>query len=533
MPKGRPKAQETLISRLNKLNEIGIALSANFGSERLMELILKGAKELTNADGGTLYTVTPHDSLKFEIVRTSSLNIAWGGPGHNPVPFNDIPLHNGEKPNKQMVVAYSALTGQTINIPDAYETTEFDLQGTYDFDKQMGYRSTSFLTVPLKDHEREVIGVLQLINAKDSKTGEVRPFEEADQHLVESLASQAAVAMSNQRLVKNLNGMLEGFIWAIAEAIDDKSPYTGGHCRRVPIIANALAEAINHTHDGPLAARHFSAEELYELNIASLLHDCGKITTPVHIVDKATRLETIVDRIDAVERRFDLLHHQAEKELLERKLAALEAGKPIDPAWDKALATKKAQYEADKAFLRECNQGPTVMTADRQEEVKRIAKYQVQRQGGNENFLTDEEVKNLCIPKGTLTTEERDIIQQHVVSSIKMLSNLPYPKHLRNVPEIAGNHHERMDGKGYPYGITGEQMSVQARLLAVADVFEALTAPDRPYKNPMPMSQVLKIMEEAKDTGHIDPDIYDVFMKKKVYLNYGLDYLKPEQLDVE
>lgn len=529
------KTSGSLASRLDKLNEIGVALSAHFGSEALMEMILNGAKELTNADGGTLYVCTEEKMLSFAIVRTTSLKLSWGGPGKNPVPFPEIPLYiDGDKPNDQMVAAYAAIHGKTVNIPDAYKTREFDLQGTYDFDRQTGYRSTSFLTVPLKNHEREVIGVLQLINATDSKTGEVCPFSTSDQHLVESLASQAAVAMSNQRLVKSLNGMLEAFIWAIAEAIDDKSPYTGGHCRRVPIIAHQLAEAVNMTSEGPLASHQFTPEELYELNIASLLHDCGKVTTPVHVVDKASRLETIYDRMESIDTRFELLHRQAEHELMEKRLQALEKGEAFDrAAHEEALKKRKEQIESDRQFLRECNQGSTVVGPKRQERIQSIAMQVVKRVDGSElPFLSPDEVKNLCVHKGTLTEDEREVIKQHAVSTIKMLRNLPYPRHLKNVLEIAGSHHENIDGSGYPMGLVKDQMSLQARLLAIADIFEALTAADRPYKDPLPMSTVLKILEKERDANHIDPDLYDIFIDKKVYLRYGREYLHPEQLDV-
>lgn len=535
MVKMSSKKKDTLAARLDRLNEIGVALSAHFGSEALMEMILQGAKELTHADGGTLYMVTEEKTLRFEIVRTSSLNLCWGGPGKNPVPFGEIPLYlDTDKPNDQMVAAYVAIHGETVNIPDAYKTRDFDLQGTYDFDRQTGYRSISFLTVPLKNHEKEVIGVLQLINATDSNSGEVSPFSQSDQHLVESLASQAAVAMSNQKLIKNLNGMLEAFIWAIAEAIDDKSPYTGGHCRRVPIIANQLAEAVNQTVDGPLAHTRFSAEELYELNIAALLHDCGKVTTPVHIVDKATRLETIYDRIATIDTRFELLHRQAEHSLLQEKLRALESNNPFNEEhWQKKLADKKAIIEANRCFIHQCNDASKTIGPEEVKRLQSIAKEVITFADGIERpLLSPDELKNLSIPRGTLTDDERDIIKQHAVSTIKMLRNLPYPKHLRNVLEIAGSHHERIDGSGYPLGLKGDQMSLQARLLAIADIFEALTAADRPYKDPLPMSAVLKILEKEKDEQHIDTDLYDIFIKKKVYLRYGQDYLRPEQLDV-
>ena len=516
-----PSAEEDLVQRLEQLNTIGASLSAETDINRLLETILTAAKSITRADGGTLYRVTEDkQNLRFEILRTSSLKNYLGGTTGNPVPFHPVPLYKDGKPNHNNVSAYVALTGSTVNIPDAYTAEGFDFSGTRGFDSKTGYRSKSFLTVPMRNHENECIGVLQLINAQDPRTGEIVPFSPSDQRLAESLASQAAIALTNRILINQLEQLFESFIQLINTAIDEKSPYTGGHCQRVPMLTMMLAEAVNETRIGPLAEFQMSDKDRYELKIAGLLHDCGKVTTPVHVVDKATKLETIFDRIRLIDTRFEVLKRDAEIEHLRKKLD------------DKKLRDRLRQLEEDRRFLQMCNIGGERMSDDNIEQVKRIAKYRWRDVTGHEaDFLTEDEVKNLTIRAGTLTDDERKVINHHIVATIKMLEALPWPKHLTNVPEYAGGHHERMDGKGYPRGLTREQMSVQARCMGIADIFEALTAKDRPYKKGKTLSESLEILGRMKLNNHVDPDLFDVFVRRKVYRRYAEMFLDSEQID--
>jgi HD-GYP domain-containing protein (c-di-GMP phosphodiesterase class II) len=532
--RGVPDSKE-LLRRLEELNEIGISLSRQRDTQRLLEAILVAAKKITNADGGTLYRVDRDAKIaRFEILLTDSLGIAMGGTNGTDVPFYPVRLYDQSgEPNNSMVVAYSVLHGETVNIADAYVAEGFDFSGTKSFDQKTGYRSQSFLTVPMKNHNNEIIAVLQLINAKDRKTGSVVPFTEADQQLAESLASQAAVALTNSHLINQLENLFESFIGLINGAIDDKSPYTGGHCERVPALTMMLAEAVNETKEGPFAEFTMSEKDRYELKIAGLLHDCGKITTPVHVVDKATKLETIFDRIALIDTRFEIVRRDAEIRMLRQQLAA-----PEDAHGERRLAALEfeaicSQIESDREFLRGANIGTEKMRSEDQDRVRRIAKTYRWRDmfGEDQDFLTDDELKNLTISSGTLTQEERQIINHHIDVTITMLEALPWPNHLRNVPEYAGGHHERMDGKGYPRGLTGEQMSVQARLMAIADIFEALTAKDRPYKKGKTLGESLSILRRFKENGHIDPDLFDVFMKHKVYMKYAHRFLDPEQID--
>jgi len=529
-----PNSDSREFESIRALSAVGIALSAEKDDRRLMELIVQSAKQLTNSDGGTFYSRTEDDELKFEIMHTDTLGIHMGGTSGIPIDLPNVPLYdaNGE-PNHKMVAARAAVTGETVNIRDAYNAPDFDFSGTRAFDETTGYRSKSFLTVPLRNHEDEVIGVLQLINAVDRNNGGLAPFTVADQELVMSLASQAATVLTKERLIKEHRTLFESFIELIAAAIDDKSPYTGGHCRRVPELTLMLADAAADTRYGPLKEFGMTEDDRYELKIAGWLHDCGKVTTPEHVVDKSTKLETIFDRIHMINARFEVLKRDAEIRVLKQKLEAHENGKKIDgKKLDKELAAELEQLEKDREFLNVCNIGSESMAKEDQQRVERISNYKWVNNSGEEvNFLTEDELHNLNIKKGTLTAEEREIINHHIVATIKMLESLPYPKHLRRVPEFACGHHEKMDGTGYPRGLTRDEMSVQARIMGIADIFEALTADDRPYKPAMRVSEALKILGRMKLNNHIDPDLFDVFVRKKVYLHYAQRFLEPRQID--
>jgi len=530
---GRPHRGDDLFKRLEHLNRIGVALSQEKDITRLLEAILVAAQEITRADGGTLYRMTEEKTLKFEIMRNGTLGIAMGGTSGVEIPFYPIHLYDKDgRPILTMVAAYAVHHDRSINIADAYTEEGFDFTGTRNFDKKTGYRSKSFLTVPMKNHEGEVIGVLQLINSKDTATGEVVAFSDTDQHLAESLASQAAIALTNRLLINHLENLFESFIGLINAAIDDKSPYTGGHCQRVPVLTMLLAEAVDGCRVGPLKDFSMTDRDRYELKIAGLLHDCGKVTTPVHVVDKATKLQTIFDRVALIDTRFEVVKRDAEIAALRERLRALDKG-PAGGAVSKDIESRLKQIEADREFLRRANIGGEAM---KDEDVTRVQditrRYRWHNvDGDHTDFLSEEELRNLTIRYGTLTPEERGIINHHIEVTIQMLEALPWPKHLKKVPEYAGGHHERMDGKGYPRGLTREQMSVQARCMGIADIFEALTAKDRPYKKGKTLTESLTILGRMKVNGHIDPDLFDIFMWEKVYEKYARQFLDPDQID--
>jgi len=452
-------------------------------------------------------------------MRNDTLGIAMGGTSGVPIPFYPVSLYDAEgKAVQSMVAAYAVHHDCSVNIADAYTEKGFDFSGTKRFDEKTGYRSKSFLTIPIKNHENEIIGVLQLINAKDHESGVVKPFSEADQRLAESLASQAAIALTNRLLIVHLENLFESFIKVINAAIDDKSPYTGGHCERVPALTMMLADAVDRCSSGPLSDFAMTDRDRYELKIAGLLHDCGKVTTPVHVVDKATKLQTIFDRIELVDTRFEVI----------KRDAMIELGRDHPD-----LPARLAEIDDDREFLRRSNIGGESMKDADIERVKAISRKYRWRgpAGGETNFLSDEEVTNLTIRAGTLTQEERQVINHHITMTIQMLEALPWPKHLSNVVEYAGGHHERMDGKGYPKGLMREQMSVQARCMGIADIFEALTAKDRPYKKGKTLSESLEILGRMRQNQHIDPDLFDIFVRRRVYRRYAEMFLDQEQID--
>lgn len=520
--------------RAEELNRVGIALSREKDINRLLETIVLAAKTITKADAGTLYRIED-GTLRFEIIRTDSLGLSLGGTTGRPITLDPIPLYDESgRRNESMVVAYAALREITVNIADAYATEGFDFSGTRLFDQKTGYRSRSFLTVPMKNHEDEVIGVLQLINATAHDSGDIVGFSEADQRLAESLASQAAIVLTTRLLINQLEQLFESFINLINAAIDDKSPYTGRHCERVPALTMMLADAAHRISYGSLKDFVMTDKDRYELKIAGLLHDCGKVTTPVHVVDKATKLETIFDRIHLVDTRFEVLKRDAEIEMLRGQIEAMKRGDSDAAArLETGFNALITELDEERAFLRSSNIGTEAMCAEDQERVRTIGKRRKWRNecGAWSSFLSDEEIGNLTIRSGTLTAEERQVINHHIEVTIQMLESLPWPRHLKNVPEYAGGHHERMDGRGYPRRLTREQMSVPARIMGIADIFEALTAGDRPYKTGKTLTEALTILGKLKLNGHIDPDLFDVFVREKVWLRFAQEFLDAEQID--
>lgn len=513
-----------------RLIDLGIALSSERNHNRLMERILLEAKAIYNADGGTLYLRTDDNKLSFEIMRNDTMDIALGGTTGREIPFSPLSMYDAVsgEPNHNNVATHAALSGETVNVRDVYKTEKFDFAGVKKFDEDTGYRSKSFLTLPLRNYDQDVIGVLQLINARDQETDIIIAFEPGVQPLVEALASQAAIALDNQLLIQAQRKLLESFIQMIASAIDAKSPYTGGHCQRVPVLTEMLAEAACKSQKGAFKDFDLSEEEMYELHIAGWMHDCGKVTTPEYVVDKSTKLETIYDRIETVKTRFEVLKRDAEISYL-KACARKGADKKGLRAKFKA---RIAQLDDDCSFIETTNIGGEYMEDAKKDRVNKIARYKW-REGSSQKreFLDENEVYNLCITQGTLTREERQIINDHIVMTIEMLEQLPFPKHLKRVPEYAGGHHEKMDGTGYPKGLRAEEMSLPARMMAISDIFEALTAGDRPYKKAKTLNDSLRIMSFMVKDQHIDPELFELFLESGVYRDYADKFLLPDQID--
>ena len=522
------QSQNNETDMLKRIVAMGITLSTEPNIDRLLELILELSQSLLKADGGTLYRLTPEGNLRFTIIRNHSLKIKMGGTEGDPIDFNqmkDLPLFIDGKPNEKNIAAQAAITKNIFNIEDAYHAKGFDFSGAKAFDERINYKTQSVLAIPLIDHEDKVLGVLQFLNALNEKNERI-PFNDFHQSLAESLASQAAISLQNRLLINQLNKLFEALITLINTAIDEKSPYTGGHCMRVPELTQMLAEATHQETEGPLKDFHLTDKDRYELKIASMLHDCGKITTPVHVVDKGRKLETIFDRMALIKTRFEI----ARRDL---RIEQITKANGDSIATEEALKVREEKLIDDLKFLETANVGGERM---KDEDIKRIesiaAHTWVDSEGHINPLLTKEEVYNLSIVAGTLTKEERNIINYHIEATIKLLNQIPWPEHLKHVVEYAGGHHERMDGMGYPKGLLRDEMSIQARCMGIADIFEALTASDRPYKKGMSLSQSLSIMSRMKDEGHIDPDLFDVFMKHRVYLDYANKFLQSEQIDM-
>ncbi len=515
---------------MTTINRIGVALSAERDTESLLKIIFQGARDITSADAGALYTVEEGRQLKLVAAEIDSLHFGASELGSRRVFLYD----RQGKPNLGEATVFSTLNRMTVNIPDIYEDRGFDFSQYIAFDRKTGYRSKSFLAVPLRNHEDESIGVLILLNAQDRESRAIVEFSQEDQRLVETLASQAAVAMTKNRLLEDFKRLFDALTELVATAIDEKSKYTGDHCRRVPVLAVMLAQALNRAEGGVCNGGKFSDEALYELRVAALLHDCGKVTTPVHIIDKSKRLETIFDRMELVDTRFEVLKRDAQLAWLGKKISTLrgEGGTGLS-SMERELEERLLEIDADREFLSGCNQGTEFVTEAMQQRVRHIAKkYRWANSRGEEApCLSDEEILNLSVSKGTLTPAEREMIEYHVTATVKMLEGLPYPKSLCKVPQIVGTHHERMDGRGYPQGLRGEDIPLQGRILAIADVFEALTAKGRPYKKPTTLMEALRILGTMKEEGHIDPELFHVFLEEEVYMRFAEEFLDPDQMD--
>ena len=527
---------EQQVNLKKKLTRIGSALSAERNLDALLEMIVVEAMNFTNADGGTLYIKTTDEKgIAFKIMRTKSLNFAIGGTSGKAIPFPPVKLYkdDGSK-NEQQVSAHVALSGVTVNIPDVYEVEGFDFQGTKAFDKNTGYRSKSMMVVAMRNHEDEIIGVLQLLNATD-KSGGVIAFSSDYQELIESLASQAAVAITNTQLIHDLKSLLDSFIQVIASAIDEKSPYTGGHIRRVAELTQDIARGLSDSNEEKWQNFRMNEDEHNELRIAGWMHDIGKITTPEYVVDKSTKLETIYDRINTVIAKFEILKRELELEHLKQKIK-LKSSRFKDKSkkikdLEKEFEDRLKQVDDDISFIKVSNIGGEFMEQGKIDRLMKIAEQKIKMEGNELPLLTENEVHNLSINRGTLTDDERIVIQNHVVLTIKMLQKLPWPKKLSRVTEWAGGHHEKLDGTGYPSGLKAEQLSTPARIMAVADIFEALTAADRPYKPGKKISECIKILLFMVKDNHIDKDIVDYFIKSGMAQEYAKKELKDYQLD--
>ena len=412
------------------------------------------------------------------------------------------------------------MKGETINIVDAYTDPNFDFSGPKGFDIKNNYKSKSFLNVPLKNHKDSVIGVLQLLNAKDEQK-KIISFSDDLVHLVESLASQASIALTNQLLIEEQKQLFKSFIQLVAEALEKKDKTTGGHCTRVPQITMMVAESINNTKNGKFKNFVFTDDEMEELYVAGWLHDFGKVSTPESIMNKSTKLEGLYDKIDFIKLKLEIL--------MRDKIISVYRKESIENQSIELNELEK--IKEDIKFLEECNIGCENMEDTFKKRVIDISKQKIKINGVDENVLSDKEVECLNISRGTLSDDDFVIMKQHVQLTYELLDKLPYPKHLSKVPFYAACHHEKINGSGYPNGYKGDMLPLQARIIAIADVFEGLTAADRPYKKGYKLSKAMNILRAMAVNNEIDVDLFNLFIKQKIYLKYAQSSIARSQID--
>lgn len=525
----------------------------------IIEKVMRVARKACDADGCFFFSVSDNKYINLEYSRVNSLNVGISGT-ENMAFFPSVFLPDVKNRSRKAPSEYCALNREIINSPNIFQTTGIDTDLIAKFDDANNYSTISLLAIPLVDRKDNLLGVAQFTNAKDAN-GKIISFTTEAQKVVLSVCKLITIALENKNQKEAYSQLLESFIEVLARAIDAKSPYTGSHCQRVPIIARLLATAAVQETTGNLKTFEMSPDDWYTLHIASWLHDCGKVTTPEYIVDKATKLETIFNRIHEIRNRFEILRRDAHIEYLQKRLNNIDTKQHLQAEF----VAKVKQLEEDFAFVAKCNTGDIELNDRDIARLEQISQIQFVRyfnrmlglswaerdnvenkdfyvHPARENLLQNRkdqifgpynrgELYNLEIRRGTINKEERDKINEHIVVTIDMLKALPFPKELSKVVEYAGAHHERIDGKGYPNGLTGDQMSVPAKIMAIADIFEALTANDRPYKEPKKLSEVLRIMQQMKHNGHIDPDLYDIFIRSKVYQDYAEQYMDKNQID--
>ena len=507
---------ERLGGQIKKMSDIGRALSGVQDLNTLLEMIVDQARSFTNADAGTLYIVEDN-TLRFQIVQNDSLKIRMGGKSGESIPFPPVELKESN------VSAFVALKGVSVNIPDVYDTDLFDFTGPKKFDQSTGYRSKSMLVVPLRNHENDVIGVLQLLNATNPISNEVIAFSQDYENLSESLASQAAVSITNAKLITNMTELFEAFVKVMATAIDEKSPVTGGHIRRVAELTLTMAEVIHDLDEGHFKDKTFSPDQMYELRIAAYMHDIGKVTSPVEIVEKAKKLQTIFDRIQYVRLRMAYISQKIKLEGQEAKIKILQNGSSPEKlnSIEKETLEKLIEIEEILRFINKCNEPGEFLDDEILVRLKEVSeKTYIDDAGEQQPFLTADELGNLSIRRGIITEKERQKMQGHAAVTLKMLKQIPFTKKLKNIPDFAGAHHEFLNGKGYPLGLKGDEISFEGRLMAVTDIAEALTASDRPYKKAMPLETVYRILRSMVEGGELDPNLVELFIEKEVYKTY-------------
>ena|GEM_PF-1426556 len=501
-----------LVDANKKLIDIGYQISTQKDHQKLLEIILLGAKDLSNADGGTLYLYNKQDDcLEFKIVFNNTLGLHYGGSKGN-IDWPALNIYNNDKTiNQKNVAIVCAMKDQLVNINDIYHSESFDFSGAKKFDLANEYKTTSMLVIPMRNRDNELVGVIQLINKLDEDNNIVS-FNKSDESLISSMASQASMMLENNKLVDDLEALLYSLIKSIGSALSAKSSYTAKHIDNVAKISEIIANGVNNNNT-IFNDVSFSSNELEEIKLAALLHDIGKISTPVHIIDKGTKLEAIYDRIESVKLKFELVKKDIEILYLKNKIT------------DNDKINSLSQVEIDFEFISKINLGDTFMSDANLEKLDEVSKRYP-------SLFTENELYHLSIRKGTLTKEDRDIINNHVIITYDMLKEVPFPNKYSNVPKIAGSHHITTDGRGYAsHEILDQELTIQDKILAIADIFEVLSAVDRPYRDANTLNQIAKIFKSMVNNKDLDKDLVKLFFEEKLYLGYVKEHFTAFQMD--
>ncbi len=500
-----------------RIMDINLELASELDKDKLFDMILTLTRELTHSDAGTLYIKSKDKKyLDFTVVQNKSLNIFMGGT-KSEITWNSLPLYleNGEE-NKSMVAVVSAVENKIINIPDVYIDENYNFEGTKKFDASTGYRSKSMLVIPLINHEKDVIGVLQLINK--IQDDEIASYNENDERIIKALSAQAAMALTNSQLILSLEEFLDAYVSTIASAIDAKSKHTLNHITKISKLAPLIARAI-HEDETKYKSVTYSAKDLKEIELAAKMHDIGKISMPESIIDKATKLQLMIDGVELIKERAEIIKRDYEIAFLKKEIT------------QKEFIQKLQILDDDIKFIERVNFGSEFMRKDDLERIKNIAKHKYIKDNKEILLISENEKYNLSIERGTLTKEEKEIMNSHARLSYEMLSALPFPKKYENVLHIAVNHHEKLNGEGYPRGLEEKDLVLEDRIMILADIFEALTSSDRPYKGAKKLSEVFTILDFMAKDGEIDKELLEFFRNCDLLNEYINEELHPDQID--
>jgi HD-GYP domain-containing protein (c-di-GMP phosphodiesterase class II) len=514
------KQLHLVASELETLNKIGVALSTERNTDSLLDLILTKSREITSSDAGSLYLAEEEKEgvkhLVFRLTQSDS----------HQVPFRQFTLPI----DTRSIAGYAASTGKILNIKDAYRIRALPFRLNRDFDEKFGYRTKSMLVVPMKNQKDEIIGVLQLINAKRKHSvkltsrkvvqAEVIPYSQRSQELAASLASQAGVALENNLLYRDIQRLFEGFVKASVTAIESRDPTTFGHSERVAKLTVGLAEAVDRSDSGPYKDIHFSQQEIQELRYASVLHDFGKVGVREEVLVKAKKLYP--SQMELINKRFLYIRKSVELEQVRKKMEYLLANG--NQGYQEPFALIDSEHEKQVQQLNEFHDQilkanePTVLPEKASEKLVEIAGWSFEDPSGpTEPLLSPEELRFLSIPKGSLDPDERLQIESHVIHSFRFLSQIPWTKELKNIPMIARAHHEKLDGSGYPYHMKADEIPFQAKMMTISDIFDALTARDRPYKRAVPIERALDIIGQEVKSQLLDPVLFHLFIEAKIF----------------